>query len=538
MIDHPQKSPYPDKIGTYEILHPISSGGMGEIFLARQRGVGDYQKLVVIKKIRPDMHQSHPQLRDMFLDEARLLSRLSHPSIAQVFHFGEENHKLYLVMEYVAGISFAELVRRNPPPLLCARAVAQVCRGLHAAHTLTDLDGNPLHVVHRDVTPDNLMLTYDGQVKVLDFGIALTRGRKAITEFGTIKGKPPYMSPEQLRGSTVDFRADLYAVALVLHELLTGHPVYDGDSIYAIAAAMQDGDVEAPSAKAGQLPPDLDQAVLRGLEQIPTKRFPSALAMAEELERIANRDNGESLQQFAARTLVEPYQQHRAWLAQLLSNFADRRTRRGRATGVQTAQHPSSDPANLPPSTTAPFVRYGRVIIGGVAVAALLAGAVMLVGTTLGPQASSRVSLIPSASTPGDAHVGNRDAAPRRTDGQQSSVVDAAPKQNPTAPPFPSRPPATRTGKTRAAPRGSKKKHPPATAQPQKQAVPAGFVTIAATPYALVRIDGKEIGATPIIRRKIPAGKHTVILVSPDTGQVRLRKIIQVPANGTIRVTP
>src|SRR5690242_21519079 len=170
---------------------------MGAVLLARRRGPGRFEQLVAIKTIRPE-HAGSPQVRAMFLDEARILAGLGHANVAAVHDFGEEGGSLYMAMEYVAGISFRDLVELGPPPAVIARAIAEAARGLHAAHELRDLSGTPLGLVHRDISPENLMLGYDGHVKVIDFGIALVKNRQAqVTEFGMLKGKPPYRSPEQ-----------------------------------------------------------------------------------------------------------------------------------------------------------------------------------------------------------------------------------------------------------------------------------------------------------------------------------------------------
>src|SRR5262249_8868447 len=152
----------------------------------------------------------------------------------------------------------------RPPPAVAARAIAEACRGLHAAHELRDLSGTPLGLVHRDVSPDNLMLGYDGHVKVIDFGIALIKNRQApVTEFGTVKGKPPYMSPEQVKNDAMDRRSDVFSLAVVLWEMLTNRSLFEGDSIYAIARAVEHQQIQPPSAVLGRdLPPGLDAAVM------------------------------------------------------------------------------------------------------------------------------------------------------------------------------------------------------------------------------------------------------------------------------------
>src|SRR5262249_57374499 len=193
-----------------------------------------------------------PAVRAMFLDEAAILARLNHPAVGTVHDFGEQGGTLYMVMEYVAGIPLREVVQYGMPPVVAARAIAEACRGVHAAHELRDLAGHLLGVVHRDLSPDNLMFGFDGHVKVIDFGIALIKNRQApVTELGTVKGKPPYMSPEQVKNEAMDRRSDVFSLAVVLWEMLTGRGLFEGDSIYAIALAIEHQELVLPSQALG-----------------------------------------------------------------------------------------------------------------------------------------------------------------------------------------------------------------------------------------------------------------------------------------------
>jgi serine/threonine-protein kinase len=240
-------------------------------------------------------------------------------------------------MEYVAGVSFRGLVDSRVPAAIAARAIAEAARGLHAAHEVRDSAGHVMGVVHRDISPDNLMLGYDGHVKVIDFGIALVRNRQApVTELGTIKGKPPYMSPEQVKNLTMDRRSDVFSLAVVLYELLTGAPLFQGDSIYAVALAVEQAAILPPALALGRaLPPGLDSAVMRALDRRVEHRTPTAAAFADELEGVLNAVEGEALEAWAARELAGPRAAHRAWLATVVAG-RDAPRPAGRATGAVT----------------------------------------------------------------------------------------------------------------------------------------------------------------------------------------------------------
>ncbi|MEP6864757.1 MAG: serine/threonine-protein kinase [Deltaproteobacteria bacterium] len=306
------------KFGAYEILYELKSGGMGAVLLARRRGPGTFEQLVAIKTIRPEYAQA-PAVRAMFLDEAAILARLNHPGIATVHDFGEEASTLYMVMEYVAGLPLRDVGTHVMPPVVIARAIAEAARGLHAAHEARDPSGAVMGLVHRDISPDNLMLGYDGHIKVIDFGIALVKNRQApVTEFGTVKGKPPYMSPEQVKNEPMDRRSDVWALGVVMWELLTGHGLFDGDSIYAIALAVEQQAIVPPSqalAPGRALPIGLDAAVMGALQRDLAARTPTAAALAEQLEQVVQVASGETLAAWAARELEAERVKHREWLA-------------------------------------------------------------------------------------------------------------------------------------------------------------------------------------------------------------------------------
>src|SRR3984885_7961638 len=225
-----------DRLDRYELLCPIASGGMATVWLARLRGKRGFEKLYAIKTIRTELLDD-PRFQEMLLDEARIASGIQHPNVAQILDLGEERETLFIVMEWVDGDSLAKIRKlvtkrgHKLPVGIVLRVLADACAGLHAAHELHDDQGQPLEIVHRDVSPQNLLVATTGAVKVIDFGIAKAHNRKqGETRTGVVKGKIQYMAPEQVKkGRTVDRRADVWSLGVCLHELVAGRPPYGGD---------------------------------------------------------------------------------------------------------------------------------------------------------------------------------------------------------------------------------------------------------------------------------------------------------------------
>lgn len=282
----------PTRIGRYELLHKIAAGGMAEIMLARQWGQGGFFRDVVIKRLFPHYAEHEHTLR-MFQDEARLLSELCHPNIPQVYDLGHAEGYWYLAMEYVRGVSLADLCRAaakhdEPMPLAVAIGIVhQVCLALHHAHERTDREGRGLRIVHRDVTPHNIMLSLDAVVKVLDFGVAQTTAR-IDTDAGVVRGTYGYMGPEQVRGRPLDKRADVFAVGVILYELTTGKRLFQGSDVQMMTQVVEH-DVAPPSQKMPSYPPELEQIVLSALARDRTHRTPSAAHLAHALEQFCVR---------------------------------------------------------------------------------------------------------------------------------------------------------------------------------------------------------------------------------------------------------
>lgn len=269
----------------YQILLELGAGGMGQVHLAMSRGPSGFVKLVVLKTLREELRGNESTYR-MFLEEARVSARLSHPNLVQTYEVLELDGTPTMVLEYVEGQSLAAIQLRRKRQFghdLHLTILTEVLAGLHAAHEMRDFDGSPLNLVHRDVSPQNVMLQYDGQVKVLDFGIAKTQRSRVATETGVLKGKIRYMAPEQLAGDDIDRRADVFAVGILLWEALTGDKLWgdmaDGDVMRAL---LTDRVPRLPTD--GSVPPELVEICHRAIAVAPEQRYATAGEFRRDLE--------------------------------------------------------------------------------------------------------------------------------------------------------------------------------------------------------------------------------------------------------------
>jgi len=289
VADRQPRAPSLMRLGRYRLVREIASGGMATVNLAVAEGL---DKLVALKIIHPHLAQEDSFVR-MFLDEARLASAISHRNVCNVFDFGETDGRYYIAMDYLAGQSLRDVLRKlrkadlqiEPRRLAVyvAYMVAEACEGLHAAHELHGSDGRPLNVVHRDVSPHNLFVTYDGNVSVVDFGIARASDRSQHTATGVLKGKFSYMAPEQMRQLEVDRRADVWALGVVLWEGLTLQRLFVRSSQADTVMSVMMDRVRAPSEVRPDIPAELDAITLRALSRSPAQRYPTAREMGREL---------------------------------------------------------------------------------------------------------------------------------------------------------------------------------------------------------------------------------------------------------------
>lgn len=561
-LDHTASSE--PEIDAYQVLASLSSGGMGKVFLARRHGAHGFEKLVALKTILPDLREAD-EVRAMFLDEARLMARFDHPALTHVLDFGEQGTTLYLVMEYVAGVSLSAVAKRKPPPHVAAQAMLQVCRGLHAAHELRDAGGTPLGVVHRDVSPQNVMLTFDGHIKIFDFGIALMRGRRTpVTEYGQVKGKPAYMAPEQLKGEPIDRRTDVFAAGIVLHELLTGRRLFTGDSVYAVALAIDQQKICAPSSIASQVSTQLDAVVLRALQKNPRQRFASARHMADALLRVVQDSTGETLEQYASQVFASERAEHEDWLRQVLEVDQVTPRRRGRADDVDTlprgAQQGCAEtltetdlgdlsvsqvtvPMSPPVQSLKPRGAKGDAAAGnhgfwggrslwGLLLVAIAGGVALTWWRLVPPPETAHGAAVES----GVGGLQESNAVVRPAAGADAAVAaehDAAASVDQAA-----HVEKRRAVTTERVPR-AKKRDPSSAGATSSDKTPTqtfAYLSVAAEPYALVMVDGEQIGTTPIYNYKLASGTHSVVLVSPDSGEIRHREELQLGAGERRRI--
>lgn len=282
----------------YFLVRKLAEGGMAEIFLAKLQGVDGFERNVVIKRLLAHLSQQ-PDVIDMFRDEARLASQLLHPNVVQILELGFAEGCYFIAMEYLAGEDFSKLLRTSskrrawvPTPIVL-RVIAEAARGLAYAHEFADAKGHVLGIVHRDISPSNLFITYSGQVKVVDFGIARAESRLATTSVGMVKGKYQYMSPEQASSGKVDHRTDIYALGVSLYEALTLRRAFARENDLAVLKAVMANDYVRPSQLRPELPPELCDIVTKAMARLPEDRFQSATALAEAIEQFLT-STGES----------------------------------------------------------------------------------------------------------------------------------------------------------------------------------------------------------------------------------------------------
>jgi serine/threonine protein kinase len=304
----------PREFGKYHLIETIAAGGMAELYRAKLYGAGGFEKDLAIKKVLPQLVQDDSFVQ-MFMDEAMITVTLSHGNIVSVIDFGEMDGEYYLVMEYVDGVNLQILIKKSqeintpvPVPITCY-TVLNICRGLDYAHRKVGPEGKPLQIVHRDVSPQNILLSFEGEVKIVDFGIARAASRITSTQAGVVKGKVAYMSPEQMTGQGVDNRADIFAAGILLYEMLTNRRPFEGETPQETMAQISRGNFEKPNKLNKKVDKKLTAIVKKALERNPKKRYKTAgemaTALSDYLYRVGQHADAATLAAFIPKRLPD-----------------------------------------------------------------------------------------------------------------------------------------------------------------------------------------------------------------------------------------
>jgi eukaryotic-like serine/threonine-protein kinase len=358
----PKKQPIP--FGRYLLLDRINIGGMAEVWRGKSFGAGGFERLVAIKRILPNIAEDDEFIA-MFQDEAKISVQLTHANICQIYELNRIAQSLYIAMEYVPGKDLRSIFDRarkkgEPPPVpLVCYVVGKLCEGLDYAHRKKDSYGRDLNIVHRDVSPQNVLISFEGEVKVIDFGIAKAAGKVTKTQAGILKGKFGYMSPEQIRGLPLDRRSDVFAIGVCLYELLTGERLFVGDSDFAVLEKVRKAEVLPPSTYNRRIPEALEKIVLRALAKDVNARYQYASELADDLQRFLITSDSifsrKDLMQYMKSTFAEEVDREKARLAE----YAEVKAPEGLLAAM--------DALHAPPASSAP-AGNGAVGSGGAVV--------------------------------------------------------------------------------------------------------------------------------------------------------------------------
>jgi serine/threonine protein kinase len=543
-------APFADSEGSYQLCLRIASGGMATVYLAMYRGTDGLQRPVAVKLIHPHLAK-HAEFVEMFFDEAQLAACIDHPGVCALYDFGRTRDSYFLAMEYLVGETFERLssvlqgrsraTTMMRTPFFVTRLIADVAEALHAVHEARDEEGRPLEIVHRDVTPHNLFVLYDGSVRVTDFGIARSRDRVHQTQSGVLKGKIGYMAPEQLGQEPVDRQVDVWSVGVVLWELLANERLFSAPSVAATVDAVQRRVVRPPSQVNPFVPAMLDDIALRALERDKSKRYKTTRELALDLEAF-----------LSTRKDTVPAAEVTDWLEGLFPGEAVRRRDLvSRTRGmVPTSMPPPplavpvknealSDNITLPrvrPSRTRVVLAGGRVVrtVGSALVLAL--GIVALYAAL----AHREVTRAPEPVRPevqisvAEASAAKPAAAPPAP---PAPVELPAPAPAPPAALADTRPPARPVA---ARPSSPPPARPPAPAEPRAPSEPAsetagsvvrGQVFVSASEPAEVFFRGKRLGRAPL-GISLPVGTQT-LEVQPVSGGPAMSVTVDVK-NGAV----
>jgi eukaryotic-like serine/threonine-protein kinase len=535
-----------ERIGKYQVITQLSMGGMAELFLGFTSGPGGFRKYVAIKRILPDV-RTNEQFERMFLDEARITAAFNHPNIAQVYELGQEEDGLFLAMEFIAGQNLDQLTlacqqRQEPVPLgFSTGVVRDVCQALHYAHTFMDPSGRPSPVIHRDVAQKNIMVTYDGVVKLLDFGIAKARNSLERTSAGMVKGTAGYMSPEQVRGEKLDGRSDVFSVGVVLWELITGARLFAGKTEREEMVNILEARIPPPRHRSRLVSDELSAIILKALERNPGDRFQSAKELARALEQETGRAMFDADRRAA---LMRELFEKKMTATRMLLESADPVAGGGEPAGAQGLE--LSVPAQgggtelyepKPPDTkpddeleaqlralktqVAPMLTEDSSLSGSrwstarwvVGLLAIVVGGISLVMKVV-PALNEEVPPEPPVQTSTGPKL-KEFTEPGQTPAAAGTAADGGTAAGGMA---------VADGKEGKAAREEDKSSAGVKEEDDKRARPArvaqGKLTLVIFPESEVFLGKRSLGKTPLFNVPLPAGKHLLRIKGPD-GKVR-----------------
>jgi serine/threonine-protein kinase len=541
----------PRRFGRYTLLRRLASGGMAELYLALHRSLANFERLVVIKRILPELGRDQSFIT-MLLQEARIAATFSHPNIVTTFDVGQAEGEYFIAMEHIHGEDLRSIVRAMRPkgvkdfPLEHALAIGVgAAAGLAYAHEQKDLHGVPLAVVHRDISPQNILVTFTGDVKVVDFGIAKARlshdaeatvggdtgftsgvvatGPLPDTGAGKVKGKLPYMSPEQARGEALDARSDIFSLGIILFELCTGRRLFRGANDAETLQLILDGKYPDPSAVNARVSPALGAVISKALAFDRNARYSTARELQSDLVRVVHSEHialssvafGEWMQMLFAERLTS--QQEALAQGKQLADVLAAEDPDGPDHSSQS--HPSGAVARVVPSIPAPApAGHSRLTAALLALVALLLLVVIAVvvkrptgsAPVVPPPAAPTVTMVPPPPAP----------APPPAPVQPSVVPEVV---APVAPPVAADPPPAVEAPSRAH-RSHDRLHRAPAAPTSAAAAPTavdntpGRLTVGATPWCTVTVDGVGRGQTPVVGLSLPPGSHRIACINPERG--------------------
>jgi serine/threonine-protein kinase len=421
------------RLGNYELLLELAAGGMATVYVARHDGVAGFERLVVVKRVHPHLVKDRA-FTDMLRDEARMSSTIRHPNVVPVIDVIETDDELLLVLEYVESLPLSALLQLGRlPPAVVSSIVGDALAGLHAAHEAVDLRGDRLDLIHRDVSPQNIIVGVEGVSRLIDFGVAKAKSRITTTTDGEVKGKVRYMSPEQVRQQPLDRRADIFAAGVVLYEALTGERPFPGTDIGDIALGILMGELPPPSSIVPSLPPEVDAVLERALARDRGERYATAAELQDALEHAVPAASPREVATVVETVGQEQLERHRTNLRAALARASSDRT----AIAVVKSTADDARPTSRR-GTVALAAALGCAIAAGTFATMLLrrgAHVAQAASSSSAPAESASASAPPQAPTEAAASV-------------SMPTLDAHPQ--PSAPSPPARP-ARRPDRTRPA---------------------------------------------------------------------------------------